>query len=297
MGLDAYHFRPPSLSKWAAEVRQDTEPTWLIKDILPSDNLILCSGQAKEAKKSWFSMLTALVLATGKSVAGLRCEAAMPVLYIYREGARQATLQRFEALCRGHDLPKVDDIENLYICHRGHFMLDDKHCVDQVMAFVKEAGIKLIYIDTFAKSFAADENNAQHIGIAIREAERLRDCGTTVVLVHHPRKAAPSLSLGKTGTPEPDNDLRGSGNLAGSYEMHWAIRSYPDKNSREPEQVMIISSKEAERVAYSYHWTFDPPNTTELETARLTFEKRPYLPYIESSQSRSKSDSSELWSA
>ncbi|RYF50762.1 MAG: hypothetical protein EOO38_04880 [Cytophagaceae bacterium] len=111
-------FSPPTLGAWALDVESDVEPGFIIQPFIPTDNLILLSGQPKDGKKTWFAMLTALVAATGKSVGPLIAEKAVPVLYIYREGARKPTLQRFKALCEGHALGAVQDISNLYFHSR-----------------------------------------------------------------------------------------------------------------------------------------------------------------------------------
>lgn len=257
-------FNPPLLSTWAEEVRADPSPQWLVPDLIPADNLILLSGHPKDAKKTWFAMYAALEAA----------KRGHKVLYVYREGARRPTLNRFEALCKNQDCFK-----NIYFHHRGGFWLDEGHWVKHTADFIRQNGVSLAIIDTFAKSMQSDENSSQHVGRAVQSAECLRDSGATVVLVHHLRKANHSLSNGDSGQPEPDKDLRGSSALAGAYETHWAIRSYPTLESKEPQTFLLIGGKEIEWSAYSYEWDFQSEGDN-LITVSLQFDRMGEMPYI-----------------
>lgn len=286
-------FLPPTLAAWAEDVENDDSPSFVIKDVLPADNLILLSGQPKDAKKTWFAMLTALVAATGVSLPSLSVIEPVPVLYIYREGARRSTLQRFKALAAGHGLPAVGTIKNLYFQHRGNFWLDQGHWVGDVCEFIEQHNIKVVYIDTFAKSMQSDENSSREVGVAVHNAEKMRDAGATVVLVHHLKKGAHALSNGRSGTPEPDKDLRGSSALAGAYETHWAIRSYPSPDSKKRETQIFIGGKEAEWTAFTYDWDFvtsEKDGEKVLDSVRLDMKADGDLPFISSAESDSKGD-------
>lgn len=259
-------FNPPTLDVWAEQVRNDPSPTWLVDRLVPADNLILLSGHPKDAKKTWFAMFVALEAA----------KKGHKVLYIYREGSRRPTLNRFEALCREQAC-----FSNIYFHHRGGFWLDEGSWVKRAARFIRQNGIALAIIDTFAKSMQSDENSSQHVGRAVQAAECLRDSGATVVLVHHLRKANHSLSNGDSGTPEPDKDLRGSSALAGAYETHWAIRSYATVDSKEPQTFLLIGGKESEWAAYSYEWSFVNVDNSLLRVS-LQFDQLCELPYIPS---------------
>lgn len=278
-------FSPPTIADWALDVASDVEPGFIIKPFIPTDNLILLSGQPKDGKKTWFAMLTALVAATGQSIGPLVADKAVPVLYIYREGARKPTLNRFEALVEGHGFPRVQGINNLYFHHRGNFWLDDGDCVADTCAFIREKKIKLVYIDTFAKSVSSDENSSRDMGVAVQQAEKLRDAGATVVLVHHLKKGTLHLSNGRSGFPDPDKDIRGSSSLAGAYETHWAVRGYPGPNSRIKETSLLLLGKETEGSQYSYDWEFisEPGNDGDqiLRAVRLDIERIGPLQHIE----------------
>jgi RecA-family ATPase len=277
-------FTPPTLSDWAASVEGDETPSFIIPKFLPADNLILLSGQPKDGRKTFFAMLTALIAATGKSVGPMKCERPVNVLYIYREGARKPTLQRFKAICAGHGFPSPSTISSLFFHHRGNFWLDTGDWVSDVCAFIIEHRIGVVYIDTFAKSCQSDENSSRDMGVAVQQAEKLRDAGATVVLVHHLKKGAPSLSNGRSGFPEPDKDLRGSSALAGAYETHWAVRSYPQENSRVRETTMLVGGKEAEWVPYTYEWEFKNEKGADgieyLASVTLQIAEAGELPHI-----------------
>lgn len=258
-------FNPPRLSEWAEQVRADPSPRWIIPDLLPADNLVLLSGHPKDAKKTWFGMYTALEAAAR----------GHKVLYIYREGARRPTLNRFEALAAVNP----SKFENIYFWHRGAFWLDEGSWVKHAARFVAEHHISVVYIDTFAKSMQSDENSSQHVGRAVQAAERLRDSGATVVLVHHLRKAAHSLSNGESGFPEPDRDLRGSSALAGAYETHWAVRSYPTTDRKGRQTYLLVGGKEIEWSAFTYGWSFkaEGPDLIAVEFESEPLDEMPYI--------------------
>jgi RecA-family ATPase len=251
---NGHDFYPPTLREWVQSVKNDPAPTWIVKDLIPSDNLVLISGHPKDSKKTWLGMWLALRAAAADS----------KVLYIYREGARRPTLQRFDALVAGLRNMSPAVFENIHFHHRGSFWLDDAEQVKNAVKFVKKHDIKLIFIDTFAKSVMSDENSSKDVGRAIHATERLRDAGATVVLIHHLRKAGHALSNGTSGTPEPDKDLRGSSALAGAYETHLAVRSYQG----EP-PILLVGGKEAEWRAFSYSFNFIKSADDTLEKVTL----------------------------
>lgn len=253
-------FDPPKLLTWAQEVRDDPRPSWIVPDFIPADNLVLISGHPKDSKKTWLGMWLALKAAEDHKVC-----------YIYREGSRLPTLQRFDALTSNMtELGRTHLYANISFQHRGHFWLDNEAQIKNVCKFIKRNDIKLIFVDTFAKSVQSDENSSKDIGRAIAATERMRDSGATVVLVHHLRKATSALSNGTTGTPEPDKDLRGSSALAGAYETHLAVRSYQGKSA-----ILLIGGKESEWCAYEYDWRFDKASNGDLTHVELLLQPTP----------------------
>jgi hypothetical protein len=162
-----------------------------------------------------------------------------------------------KALAAGNGLGNIHDMKNLFFHHREDFFLDKPEQVASACAFVREHGIKVIYIDTFAKSITSDENSSKDMGIAVGSADKLRAAGATVVLVHHVAKRSPTLTGGRSGYPDPDKDLRGSSPLSGAYETHWAVRCYPTEDSKERDWVMLVGGKDVEQTAYIYDWKFE----------------------------------------
>ena len=259
-----HQFKPPRLIEWAEEVRRDPKPTWIVEPFIPHDNLILISGSPKDAKKTWLGMWLALKAAKH-----------VPVIFCYREGARRATLQRFDALTAFmSEAERVDLYANIFFMHRGSFYLDDAEQMKATVKFVKATGAKLFFVDTFAKSVQSDENSSRDMGRAIYSTERIRDAGASVVLTHHTRKSQSALSNGASGSPEPDRDLRGSSALAGAYETHLAVRSYGGSGP-----MLLAGGKESEWKAYSYSWQFDKAADDSLRSVALDLSPIS-IPYI-----------------
>ena len=286
----------PTLGTWAQQTRQAKATRFLIHNILPADNLVLLSGVPKDAQKTFLAMWAALMVATGTSYDRLKCGKPKAVLYIYEEGDKPGTLARFDAIAKGLGIAPVDEISTLHFAHRLGFSLDSKEWVEYVRTLVEQHKVAFVVIDTLAKCMQSDENSVQAVGNAIRAAERLRSGECSVMFVHHTRKEDAKLSNGRHGTPEPDGDIRGSSALCGSYETHWAVRSYNTALNGDKEQYLIVGGKEFPMRASFYTFKFvnkqvEGPHGPEMLMDTVTLElseTHADLPYVEAKTPRAK---------
>lgn len=199
-------------AKWVQEAMAAPDLQWLVKGLVPAQAITVIAGRPKKGKKSFLAQLIAMVVASGVGKCGIEPGGpAVPVLYIDREGVLKPTAQRYLALAKGTGVPITD---NLHIAFNVPFKMDNPHSVADVRRLVAELGIKLVVIDTLAKSMSGDENSAKDMGLALLCAEAIKYDGCAVVLVHHLNKAKPLPGE----QLDPALGMRGSSALEGAYD-------------------------------------------------------------------------------
>lgn len=185
--------------------------SWLLDDLLPSSGIAFIYGPPG-SYKSFIAVDMALSVSTGKAWHGYESETPGGVVYIAAEGAR-GVKERVVAWCKHHEI------------ERGPFailpvpvMMDDvvmvqafTECLEQARE-VLNAPIRLVVIDTMARSFSGDENSAQEVGAFVNACARfsgdIDDC--LVLVVAHTGK---DLSRG----------MRGSSALDGAADCHFLV--------------------------------------------------------------------------
>jgi hypothetical protein len=155
--------------------------------------------------KTTLACLLAVCVASGTPWMGFETEPG-PVVYVSAE-APVAAHKRLTAACLEMNLdPAALPIR---IMPQALF-LDDAALADRVIgetrAFLEQISrdtLSLLILDTFARCIAgADENSAEHIGIAVTTMDRLRaELGCAMVPLHHPSKANPTQGRGSSAMP------------------------------------------------------------------------------------------------
>lgn len=275
-------FKVQQLADWLEEMRQSESVPWLLEGLVPAQGITIITGrQKKEGHKSWLARLMSVSMASGKPFAELKPTSPTPVWYIDREGAPKLTQEAWDMLGTGMAFSYEWTRPNLHYTSMGAFFLTEKMHVDAACRYVVEHGIKCVIVDTFAKSFIGDENDASVVGAALRGVAKIQNAGAAVVIVHHLRKGQLSV---KGTEPMPDEDIRGSGALAGGYDMHLAVRRYAELDNT---MLLLYGGKYAEWKAAELHWDIrsdgfvDPTTGETLGTARLKMTSIPY-PEVES---------------
>lgn len=115
------------------------------------------------------------------------------VLYVLGEG-RASLLKRIETWCAYNKVTQTERekiVENFRVSFEVA-QLAMKPSVDNMLSGLVDADFKpeLIVIDTFSRSFVGLDENAQDtVGLWVESAERLRDLGYTVLILHHTAKS------------------------------------------------------------------------------------------------------------
>lgn len=184
---------------------------WLLDDLLPASGISFIYGPPS-SYKSFIAMDMTLAITSGSPWHGYECEMPGACLYIAAEGSRGI-------------MERVVAWENHHGKSRGPLailtvpvMMDD---VVMVQAFTEcleraqealGAPIRMVVIDTMARSFNGDENSAQEVGAFINACSRFsQDIGNCLVkVVAHTGK---DLTRG----------MRGSSALDGAADCHFMV--------------------------------------------------------------------------
>lgn len=156
-------------------------PEWLIEGVLESGCLIGLVGSSGTGK-SFLALDMGCSIASGSSFHGRPVKSGK-VLYVAGEGQRGITA-RIQAWCGANGLEK-SDLE-IHISRRAILMHDDT----EVRAVVSEANhlkdVRLIVIDTLARSFSGyNENSTQDMNHFIANCDLLKSQERSVMIIHH----------------------------------------------------------------------------------------------------------------
>lgn len=272
-------FKPMPLPGWVDAALSSPAPKWLIEGAIPADGLTIISGRPKLSKKSWFAYLAGLAMSSGRTLGPLEPgdPAGIPVLYCNLEGAIKPTAERFPMLARGHNL-NLAECDKFYMLHNTPVLLDDARSVAQLCHFVKDHGVQCVFLDTFARAFAGDENSSRDVGRAMAGVGKLRTCGASVVLVHHTRKVS---SHAGQDIFDVSMALRGSSAIDGAMDQLIGIVSVPNEDqSGVFDNWLSYGGKHVERTWYEQLWTIK-----DGEFARLELDGPKDIPSVEPRQS------------
>ena len=214
-------FKPYSLSELATL----PAPSWLVDDVLPDNSLATMYGQPSGGK-TFAALDMALCVATGRSWHGHPTKQRQ-VVYVASEGF-SGVRTRVEAWQKHHGL----NAGNFSVVKEAVQLLDTSEVTELIQAIQAESlEPGLLVIDTFARSFAGDENSAQEVGSAITALARIQKAlGCTVMVVHH---------SGKAGGAKAQE--RGSSALRGAMDAMIHVWKSGSKNF-----VQIASAKQKE---------------------------------------------------
>jgi RecA-family ATPase len=261
---------PPRLDTWLA--KQVGKKKYLVDYVdekgeatgfLPRDSKMLVSGKPKIAMKSFFASGLAIVVASGKPYGPLvPCEdRPCPTLVFAAEGSSVGTKDRWNWLSNEMEIPLAG--VPLIFDHRTAISLDDDEWFLAIRKLVLKERIEFIIFDPLVMYMSGDENKVHEVAAIMKRLGRLAktDWDTTVMFVHHLNKGG-----GKDGTPDIDEEIRGSSAIAGFYDVHYAIRKTA---ADQKHQNVTRRSKDDEEALFTKLWDIDK----NRGTARFTLIK------------------------
>jgi putative DNA primase/helicase len=185
---------------------------WLIYQVLPVDAFGVVYGPSG-SYKSFVGMDLSACVASGMKWHGNDTDNPGHVIYVGAEGATGLHLRK-----KAWEIRYGKKLTNLAILGTAVTINDpiqcqifESLCLDAAEAIGEP--IKLIVIDTLARSFAGEENSATDMGAFVRACDKIRAAtGATVLVVHHSGKDA-------------DKGARGSSALRAACDFEYKVVS------------------------------------------------------------------------
>lgn len=179
------------------EFVQRPTPNWLIKGILPQQDLTLTIGES-QAGKTFVALDQAVHLAMGWDWMGHRVPKPVRVGYVAAESA-SGVVTRLRAIQNHYDVD-LSDAPIGIIDHAPNFLEPDDP-VEVLKAIYAFGGVDVLFIDTLAQCApGGNENSGEDIGTVLRYCKRIHEtCGATINLVHHLGKDVTKGARGWSG--------------------------------------------------------------------------------------------------
>jgi len=165
------------------EIDEWSDPEWLIDRFIPSGAFALLHGD-RGTGKSFVALDLALAIATGQAWQG-RSVRSGSIVYVYAEG-QGALKVRKRAWKAYRKIARVESARFVTLPVQLHRDGDIRAFVDAVMRALPDGPIRLIVIDTLARSFVGgDENSQKEMGLFVAGVDAIRRRTRAAVLVIH----------------------------------------------------------------------------------------------------------------
>ena len=191
---------------------------WLIDQVMPADAFGVLYGPSG-SYKSFIAMDMSAAIASSMTWHGHDVDEPGHVLYIGAEGAAGLHLRKKAWEIRNHK-----PLTNLGILSSA-VTINSDDCDGLVLLceeLAEEIGepIRLIVIDTLARSFDGEENSATDMGAFVSSCDHIREkTGATILVIHHSGKDA-------------EKGARGSSALRAACDFEYKVTSPSKKASK-----------------------------------------------------------------
>lgn len=199
------------------------ETPWLITGFVPSEALVLVSGQQKRAHKSWLANTIGAIMCSGKAWGGLVPTTKGPVLHIQMEGTPLGNRNLITALHNAVGTTQEDRTKRYFYIFRENVKLDDGTWQKRIQSVMEQVKPIIVIFDCMVYLHNADENKVQEVKPVIDTIQAIRAHGATCLLVAHLN------SSGENPKEDIDNQVRGRGLWVNAYDGHLALRRYTTK--------------------------------------------------------------------
>lgn len=201
---------------------------WLIDQVMPADAFGVLYGPSG-SYKSFIAMDMSASIASSMNWHGHDVDEPGHVLYIGAEGAAGLHLRKKAWEIRNHKPLKNLGILSCAITINSeecnHLVGLCQELVDEI-----EEPIRLIVIDTLARSFNGEENSATDMGEFVKACDYIREMtGATILVIHHSGKDA-------------DKGARGSSALRAACDFEYKVTSPGKKMSK----IMCTKAKDSD---------------------------------------------------
>ncbi len=171
------------------------EDKWLIEKYLPTQGVLMISGDPKTFK-TWLILYLAGCLADGHKIFETFQTKKCNVLIINEENAVRLLNERLRKL-------KIHN-DNIFFYNLKGMKVDNPKDVKKIIEVINAHEIKLVVFDTFVRVHEKEENDASQMRTIFHSIKPILNSGASIIFTHHHRKE-PGFSR---------NALRGSSEIS-----------------------------------------------------------------------------------
>jgi hypothetical protein len=233
---------------------------WIVPGFVPHDGFVILSGQRKLALKTYTSRLLLASLVSGRVLGPFRPDRKYKALFVEEEGSHVENKDAWMAIFKTYDIAP-NELGDLFWSFRQLVQLNSLEWRRNLVSFVRAHSIEVVLFDALFLMVAGDENDSSTMRDVLGTLQELRAAGCTVVLLAHlndHRGADPSVDI--------DLQVRGSGLLKDSYDLHFAARRY---DSSEKYIQWVVRRRGGIEARYRAHWDIRGPKLGAPDHAEL----------------------------
>ena len=164
----------------------DIPVKWAVRGLIPQQAITLLSARGGMGK-TILSISVADAVTKGMPFLGL-ATTKMQVVYIDFENSVPTLIERIKRI----------DASNVLFWHPTNEIKSPRLDSKEYELYKKLPEGSLLVFDTLRASQSRDENDSQHMAMIMQRLKELRDCGYTILILHHTSKSSDRIYKGST---------------------------------------------------------------------------------------------------
>jgi archaellum biogenesis ATPase FlaH len=165
----------------------DIKVEWIVDHLIPKGAIIILFGKGGIGK-TWLVMDIARCIGSGIDYLGYSTQETL-VVFVDFENPLTVLNTRTQ---------RMGEAEGVHFWRVGNEVKPPKLDSDEWEEYKELPDGTVIIFDTLRASHSKDENSSEHMAMVMERVKELRDCGFTVILLHHTPKNSEKISKGST---------------------------------------------------------------------------------------------------
>lgn len=178
---------PAHTESWNQIRELNIKVEWIVDHLIPKGAIIILFGKGGIGK-TWLVMDIARCIGSGIDYLGYSTQETL-VVFVDFENPLTVLNTRTQ---------RMGEAEGVHFWRVGNEVKPPKLDSDEWEEYKELPDGTVIIFDTLRASHSKDENSSEHMAMVMERVKELRDCGFTVILLHHTPKNSEKISKGST---------------------------------------------------------------------------------------------------
>jgi archaellum biogenesis ATPase FlaH/predicted RNA-binding Zn-ribbon protein involved in translation (DUF1610 family) len=165
----------------------DIKVEWIVDHLIPKGAIIILFGKGGIGK-TWLVMDIARCIGSGIDYLGYATQETL-VIFVDFENPLTVLNTRTQ---------RMGEAEGVHFWRVANDLKPPKLDSDEWEEYKELPDGTVLIFDTLRASHSKDENSSEHMAMVMERVKELRDCGFTVILLHHTPKNSEKISKGST---------------------------------------------------------------------------------------------------